>query len=59
AIDNGVGGLLMPPAAYYCKHPPEQYPDDEAYSMVQRFIKGEFNEISHTDDIEKKAVREL
>lgn len=40
AIDRGLGGVLTGPAAYFCKHPPEQFTDDEAYRMTEAFIKG-------------------
>ncbi len=40
ALDRGVGGVLVPPSAYFCKHPPAQYTDDAAYAMVEAFIDG-------------------
>lgn len=39
ALDRGVSGVLTEPAAYFMKHPPEQYPDDEAYLMMEKFIR--------------------
>jgi len=39
ALLNGLGGALEAPSAYFCKHPPTQYTDDEAYEMVQAFIR--------------------
>jgi myo-inositol-1-phosphate synthase len=39
ALLNGVGGVLEAPSAYFCKHPPKQYTDDEAYAMVEAFIR--------------------
>ncbi len=39
AMDQNIGGVLEAPSAYFCKHPPEQYPDDEAYRMMETFIK--------------------
>ena len=41
ALDRGKGGVLHSPSAYFCKHPPKQYCDDEAYQMVEAFIAGE------------------
>ena len=41
ALDRGIGGVLYSPSSYFFKHPPKQYTDDEAYSLVERFIKGE------------------
>ena len=40
ALDRGQGGVLYPPSAYFCKHPPQQYTDDEAYTLVQSFVEG-------------------
>jgi myo-inositol-1-phosphate synthase len=40
ALDRGQGGVLYAPSAYFCKHPPQQYTDDEAYALVQTFVKG-------------------
>lgn len=41
ALDNGVGGILEAPSAYFCKHPPKQYTDDEAYEMTEAFIRSQ------------------
>lgn len=38
ALDRGEGGILRAPSAYFCKHPPKQYTDDEAYQMMETFI---------------------
>ena len=38
ALDHQVGGVLYSPAAYFMKHPPRQFPDSEAYTMVEEFI---------------------
>jgi len=38
ALDRGLGGVLEAPAAYFCKHPPKQFTDDEAYQLVNQFI---------------------
>lgn len=40
AIDRGHGGVLIAPSAYFCKHPPKQFTDDEAYQMTEEFISG-------------------
>jgi myo-inositol-1-phosphate synthase len=40
ALDRAEGGVLHGPSAYLCKHPPRQYPDDEAYRMTEEFIQG-------------------
>ncbi len=35
ALDEGVGGPLLGPSAYFMKSPPVQYTDDEAHQMVE------------------------
>jgi myo-inositol-1-phosphate synthase len=40
ALNRGIGGVLYSPSAYFSKHPPKQYPDDEAYRMTEEFIEG-------------------
>lgn len=41
ALSRGVGGALEAPAAYFCKHPPRQFTDDEAYRMIEAFLRTE------------------
>lgn len=38
ALDRNEGGILLSPSAYFMKHPPRQFPDDEAYRMVEAYI---------------------
>ena len=38
ARDRGVGGPVLEPSAYFCKHPPEQYTDDVAHDRLEAFI---------------------
>jgi len=40
ALERGVGGALTSISAYTMKHPPQQFPDEEAKSMVGEFIEG-------------------
>jgi len=40
ALDRGQGGILYSPSAYFMKHSPRQYPDEEAAMMVEDFIAG-------------------
>ncbi len=40
ALNRGECGVLYPPSAYFMKHPPKQFTDDEAYQMTEAFIKG-------------------
>jgi len=41
ALDRGIGGILEAPSAYFCKHPPRQFTDDEAFQNLERFIHEE------------------
>jgi len=41
ALSRGQGGILEAPSAYFCKHPPQQFTDDEAFQMMEHFIQGE------------------
>jgi myo-inositol-1-phosphate synthase len=38
AKDRGLGGPIHPAAAYFCKHPPEQMTDDQAFEALEAFI---------------------
>ena len=40
-LERGLGGALIGPAAYFCKHPPQQFSDDVAAQMTEEFIAGE------------------
>lgn len=44
ARDRGLSGPIKPAAAYFCKHPPEQFSDDEAHALLEAFIRGEADE---------------
>ena len=39
ALNNGVSGALEGPSSYLMKSPPNQIADDEAYDLVEAFIK--------------------
>jgi myo-inositol-1-phosphate synthase len=39
ALDNGIGGALEWPSAYFMKSPPVQHPDDECHTQVETFIE--------------------
>jgi myo-inositol-1-phosphate synthase len=41
AMDRGVGGALIGPSAFFCKHPPAQFTDDEAERMTECFIESQ------------------
>jgi myo-inositol-1-phosphate synthase len=38
ARDRGMAGPVLPAAAWFCKHPPVQMPDDEAHAALEAFI---------------------
>jgi myo-inositol-1-phosphate synthase len=38
ALDREEGGALIGPSAFFCKHPPLQFTDDEAQRMTETFI---------------------
>ena len=38
ALNAKKGGVLHPPSAYFMKHPPQQFTDDEAYQMLEEFM---------------------
>ena len=40
ALDRGESGMLVGPSAFFCKHPPVQFTDDEAQRRTERFIEG-------------------
>jgi myo-inositol-1-phosphate synthase len=41
ALDNGIGGAIIGPSAYFMKSPPEQFTDDEARRQTLKFINGD------------------
>jgi myo-inositol-1-phosphate synthase len=62
ALDRGEAGPLSGPSAFFCKHPPEQFTDDEAFQLVSKFIHGPDRkphpEPLHTSPSMKKSVPE-
>ncbi|MDP6546203.1 MAG: inositol-3-phosphate synthase [Phycisphaerae bacterium] len=57
ALDRGTGGVLDAPSSYFCKHPPRQYTDDEAYTLTEAFIKGDSRYVKHdTSDVSAKKL---
>ena len=57
ALDRGTGGVLYAPSSYFCKHPPKQYTDDEAYGLTEDFIKGDGLYVKH--DTSKAGAKKL
>jgi myo-inositol-1-phosphate synthase len=41
ATDRGLGGPIEAPSAFFMKHPPRQWTDDEAYRRTEAFVLGE------------------
>lgn len=41
ALNRGQSGVIEAPSIYLFKHPPIQYTDNEAYLMMEAFIKGD------------------
>jgi myo-inositol-1-phosphate synthase len=41
ALERGVGGAVLAPSSYFMKSPPQQFTDDEAYELVEAFIRGD------------------
>lgn len=41
ALDRKIGGVITEASAYFCKHPPIQFTDDEAYNLVEKFINAD------------------
>ncbi|MBA3810115.1 MAG: NTP transferase domain-containing protein [Caulobacteraceae bacterium] len=39
ALDRNQSGALIGPSAFFCKHPPIQFTDDEAQRMTESFIE--------------------
>jgi len=59
ALDRGQGGIIHAPSSYFCKHPPHQYTDDEAYRMMEAFISGnevKLHEVSDTGGWERQPL---
>lgn len=59
ALDRAQGGVLEAPSAYFCKHPPRQFTDDEAFLMIEDFItKGMQSELEISDSrsMQKKSI---
>ena len=41
AADRGLGGPIEAPSAFFMKHPPRQWTDDEAHRRTEAFVRGE------------------
>jgi len=54
ALKRGKGGVLEGPSAYFCKHPPKQFPDDKAYQMTESYIAGYPEKVHDVSDYLKR-----
>jgi myo-inositol-1-phosphate synthase len=41
AADRGLGGPIEAPSAFFMKHPPRQWTDEEAHRRTEAFVRGE------------------
>ncbi len=58
ALDRGQGGVLIAPSSYFCKHPPIQFSDDQAYHLTEAFINGTGIEYPEANDPDGVAGKE-
>jgi myo-inositol-1-phosphate synthase len=49
AMENGLGGPILGPSAYFMKTPPQQYTDYQAREMVEDFVEQFGNAVVVTD----------
>ncbi len=59
ALERSEGGVLEAPSAYFCKHPPRQFTDDEAYQMLENFIKKFPGNVREMSDYRRKKQTKI
>ncbi|UCH21401.1 MAG: inositol-3-phosphate synthase [Deltaproteobacteria bacterium] len=59
ALDSGLGGVLEAPSAYFCKHPPRQFTDDDAYHMIENFIEKFRDNVREMSDYRRRKGQEI
>jgi myo-inositol-1-phosphate synthase len=59
ALDRGEGGVLAAPSAYFCKHPPQQLTDDEAFHMVENFIHKCPDKVREISDYQQREGQQI
>jgi len=59
ALERGEGGVLEAPSAYFCKHPSRQFTDDEAYQMLENFIKKFPSNVREMSDYRRRKGQEV
>ncbi len=47
AMDRGESGALIPPSAFFCKHPPQQYTDEEAARLLEAWLQAPAGRTPH------------
>jgi len=57
ALENGEGGALKAPSAYFCKHPPRQVNDDKAFEMIEDFITKHRHNVRKISDYRRQKER--
>ena len=55
ALERGLAGVIHAPSSYFCKHPPRQYTDDEAWRMMEAFIHGNEAKLHEVPDTGRRA----
>ena len=59
ALTRGIGGNLHAASAYFCKHPPKQFTDDEARRMTEEFIIGEGDGSTSVSERSREAAHAM
>jgi len=59
ALDRGEGGVLAAPSAYFCKHPPQQLTDDEAFHMLENFIHKCQDKVREISDYQQREGHQI
>ncbi len=56
AMDRGEAGIVEGPSAFFMKHPPVQYTDDEAWRLTQEFINRKKPYVAKVEDVSQDAI---
>ncbi|MBC8430772.1 MAG: inositol-3-phosphate synthase [Desulfobacterales bacterium] len=59
ALDRGEGGVLAAPSAYFCKHPPWQLTDNEAFHMLENFIHKCQDKVREISDYQQREGHQI
>lgn len=55
ALNRRMGGVIHGPSAYFCKHPPQQFTDNQAYQMTEAFISQNDQQIDEAEMVEAEV----